>query len=604
MLRSLKLPNSTIGENPINFPVPKSGDRGTITVICGQNGVGKSFIIRALMELLDSKKAGKLAQASGWSVDHFGDEKVSAFRPQHPSSQMNAIGTLSLDQAKKVPRENDEELKLTLLIFWQLLRSVEGLTAEAQDIINTTDEELWLSSNEVRESILDKIPDDPSIGYWTKQDAGQIFIEFEKISESRVGLLRNVNTFSIGAAFSNGNTSNYQNFSDGQKAIFSIISSVLSLKPDIYLLDEIENYLHPKFMSEAMAFLKKHVKQTILSSHHPHLIFGNFVDSVFYIERVPPQHARYSHIFKHPLQQPAPERKIIKAKTDHEKLINAYGLFDIKDATLLATASHVSDAINFYTNDAVYQLFCCGASGVSPSPFPDRQSKTIAELVASYNPFPSSVLDWGAGIARVAQEIEKMGDAHPANTYEWVLYEPFAQDKEFISETQLDMNRFKFINDRRDIEYINVGVSLLTNVLHILPSDEWKNAINDCLLALYNSQNGIILITEIFPLLHPERNALPLPQDCLQQFFIELGFNVYGRNFSVSGANSYCLAAKPSCDRQIDDDDIENCLSNLYERLEGRYKSIYNSSPHIDKPSTRNEILNCTFGLATLSSIK
>ena len=601
MLKSLKFPNSTRGENPVRFPVPEDGALGTVTVLCGPNGAGKSFVLRMLIELIDDKKGGNLQFHRGWSIERHGDEAIAAFRPQHHPAQMNAIGSLSFPRAKRIPKKNDDALKLQIDLFHLLLLAVDGLPEATNKALAGLSLSDWSSDAEARGNILSTIPNDAERVYWSSETPPEMFAAFQKWTGSRIGLRREADTFEFVIAFSDGNAASYNNWSDGQKSLFAILASILITRPEVYLFDEIENFLHPQLMSQVLAFLKTHVRQTIIATHHPHLIFGNTVDEVYFIEKTSPDSVRFPTVLKKVINQPAPDRRITKLRSDQAKLVKTYRLFDVKDAAMMASAAHVMNAVDFYLNDAVYTLFECSAAGASPGVYVDRQSQAVAEFVAQYNPFPHSVLDWGAGMGRVLTETAKMGSTAPVSAYEWVLYDPMiiAPPMDAVSERAAGI---RYVESHEELGSLKAGVALLTNVLHILPPDDWADAILDCWGSVREGRNGVILVTEVFPLLHPERQAVPLPRDVMERFFRELGFQVYGRDFEVHQARSYCLALTNVPDVLPARADLIASVEALWRTLHAEFTNLYRSLPAIDGPKARNEILNAAFGMATISS--
>ena len=296
---------------------------------------------------MDGKKAGALQDASGWQIELSSSTKVSAFKPQHPTNQMNSIGSLTVSTATKTPKQNDDELFLKLSVFGAFLTSVEGLPAECEELMVDFDDN-WLSVPQYREHLLSTIPSHPERVYWSSHTGNNLLSEFEGISEARAGIRREIDTFELTIAFPNGNAASYNNWSDGQKSLFTILSAIHIDRPDIYIFDEVENFLHPMLMSRVLDYLKNNVKQTVLATHHPHIIFGNLVDEVFFIEKTVPKNARYPTVLKKQLNQPAPSRTITRLSSDIEKLAITYRLFDVKDAALLATASLVTKAVDHY----------------------------------------------------------------------------------------------------------------------------------------------------------------------------------------------------------------------------------------------------------------
>lgn len=598
MLKSISFPKSTTGENPLKFPAPT--EYGSVTVLCGPNGSGKSFILRALSEVLAGKKAGYLKGMSGWSVETTGDTSVAAFKPQHHSSQMNSIGTMSLEQGTKVPRHNDDPLRLKVQLFGTLLASVDGLPPQAQSLITAISQANWRDDASLRSRILSEIQNDEERVYWTTHRPHEVFSEFESATGFKLGLRRAVGTFELVVAYKDGSAADYGNWSDGQKSLFSIISAVVLQNPQVYIFDEIENYLHPAYMTYALEFLRAKVPQTVIASHHPHLIFGRSVDEVYYIERRTPKNPRFATSLKKQIHQETPARTITRLANNHLKLANAYRLFDLKDSALMAAAANVSDSISYAVYDAVYHLYECHAAGANVSPFPDRQSQGIADLVLAHGTEVKSVLDWGAGLGRVLKESQKLGKGHSIRSASWILYDPtYAVGDQVGSSTDGVVTR---VADRRDLASLKVDVGLLTNVLHILPPSAWAEAVCDLWKATQTQApgKGVILVTEIFPLLSPERNAVPIPRHLMEDFFRGLGFKVYGRDFEVQGAKSYSLVLSENRFPVMEVKEIVTRVEALWVLTERHLQSLYDSAPQVESPATRNEILNAAFGIASI----
>lgn len=573
MLRSIKLPNSTRGENPIFIPVPGDNEPGTITVLCGPNGSGKSHVLNVLKQLIDGRNGGNLQEASGWAVELEGEGKLAAFRPQHQTAQMTTVGTLSIQRARRTAKPDEAFLVLQHRLFFDVLSSVDDLPC-GERLAGVTAKE-WCDDELLREEILDSIPTDETKGYWTGHCPAELLAVFERWTDSRLGVRRENTTFELVASYRDGTSATYPSWSDGQKSLFSLLTSVLVAQPTVLIFDELENFLHPQLMSEALSYLKQNVRQTIIASHHPHLIFGNAVDEVYFMEKDRRGPARHPLVLKKATQQAAPDRTIVRLATNQEKLAKAYRLFDVRDAALMATASYVESSIEYYLHDAIFELFECAAAPPSKSTYSDRQSAAIAEFVDQFDPFPASVLDWGAGLGRVLRETSKLGSSADA---------------------------IRIVSDRGDLKNINVGVALLTNVLHALKPEDWVEAISDCWRCVAGREQGLILITEIYPLLRPERRALPLPREQLERFFRSLGCQANGRAFETHGALSYCLAVSDLPPKPPIEDDLLESIEAFWREMGIFHLEVYESIPNARDLKSRNELLNAAFGLATVNS--
>jgi ABC-type cobalamin/Fe3+-siderophores transport system ATPase subunit len=592
MLRSFTLPNATRGDNPMRFPLPSS-DLGTITVLCGPNGAGKSYILRTLIELLDGKAAAVRHRSDGWDADVDEREAFLAHRPHNHKTQMTSIGVLSRKQAQKKPMRNDDDLRLKTALFAEVFSGlpIPGFSADE-----------WAENLEYRVKFLDSVNDDEESVYWLKEDGPEFLRTFEDIAGGKLGLRRAAINYELVLHYDTGVSAAYGSWSDGQKSLFTIFVTITLLKPTLYLIDELENFLHPQFMSQALMFLKRSVRQVITASHHPHLIFGRAVDTIFYVETrsVSRASALPSRFTKH-MHQPNPNRIVTKIGTDRAKLAAAYRLFDIKDAALLATAAHVRDAVSYSLDAAVLNLFECAAVPMSGSPYSDRQSELVYQMLSAYEARPNVVLDWGAGLGRTSAEISKL---HVTETSpRWLLYEPFEEPRSTLEAmqhlTQLDS---KVLACRSELPRGTAGVCLLTNVLHALNPRDFYAAIEDCYRALKDSEKGIIVVSEIYPLLGAERNAVPYPADELETFFRGIGFRARSTRFAVYGAEAYCLVVSKPPTSLPKNRELLRQVEGLWGRLFDRFRQNYDAIPAITSSVEQTELLNSAFGMATIAN--
>jgi hypothetical protein len=139
-----------------------------------------------------------------------------------------------------------------------------------------------------------------------------------------------------------GTTLPYEMWSDAQRALFYVLVSLEHFGPEIVLYDEAENHPHPAFMSYILEELRARPVQSIITTHHPHLIFSRFADRVYYIETdrpkpsptPPPQ-------FSFSAQYVDFERRVEELRGSFEKISNSYKLFTHQDVQLLAQAEYV-----------------------------------------------------------------------------------------------------------------------------------------------------------------------------------------------------------------------------------------------------------------------
>ena len=595
MIKSLSMPASTIGENPLHFPVPTEIGLGTVTVLCGPNGSGKSFILRMLKALLEGKSASQFNEGHGWRVETVGGNRISSHRPHHHKSQMTGIGTLSKARGGKTPVAHDLDLKVQLVVF--------GLLLESLPLVGEFDLERWLGDAGYRTEIFSDLePGQEERVYWLSSPVPDFARLFEDVFSCRLGLRYTKSSLELVLAWENGVTAPIANWSDGQKSFFTVICTVLALKPDVYIFDEVENFMHPELISRTIEYLKRHCRQTVLSSHHPHLIFGRAVDAVYYVEALPPRRPAYAERFVKYQKQPSAPRRITRLETDRSKLASAYRLFDVRDAALLATAAYVRDAVDLHLNEAVLSLFECEAIPSGTGIYRDRQTEEIAGLIASFAPEPRLILDWGAGLGRSLTELSKRVSVESNDAPAWILYEPDATTRSSLNSVVKAIPSVQVAGDRAELAGVTAGIVLLTNVLHALDPEQWCEAISDAWSAVQGSRRGVILMTEIYPLLAPERFAVPVSPDWLTDLFQKLGFKTAVRHFAIQGSTSYCLAASAPEEKVPSRERLLEIVVDAWKDLHRRYVRDYEGIGPVTALVDRQDLLNAAFGLARVSS--
>lgn len=598
MINSFKLPNSTTGENPLYFAKPEPEDDGVIVVVCGPNGAGKSHVLKVLKEVIDGKKVGKIHAKRGWSVE-LSSQDSRVYRPEDHFSHMNSIGTLSKEKAQKKPRPNDIHLRLNISIFEDVLRSAEGLPPSISLQVGQISEDAGSLENEAKLSFLKDFEEEDARAYWITPDQGTFLEFFSSLIGCRIGLTWDSGYFQLAFAFGDGTSSLYSNLSDGQKSLFLLLASVHYHRPDILIFDELENFLHPQMMTRILAYLKDRVRQTIMTTHHPHVIFGRHVDQIFLMERTDLGQNQYPTVVKEFKQQPNPPRRVTSLTSENEKLAGLYRLFDMKDSALLASARFVDRQADLTVLNAAHSAFSCMPAPVGGKGLPDRQTVQIFEQLNDFYVSGSPVLDWGAGLGRVYSELMKLGAASATTNCSWFMYEPEPTDQLKALATK-DSN-IELMTNVNEAMSFQGGLMLATNVLHILPHQGWHDFIRTCRTVLGSTPSCRLLISEIYPLLSPEQNALPIPENHLLQLLRSCGLDAYAKRFTVFESSAYCVVVALDSDSDLSNGQIDSNLRTFYFDLLNEYKSTYKAVPGGHSQSTRNELLNAAFGLATAS---
>lgn len=585
---------ATKGVNPILFPEPKADGEGTVTILCGPNGSGKSFILKTLINLLNEKDAATSLLSQGWLLKRSASV-ASHYRPRHHVTAMRSAGILTRARAGYVVKPTQPEKYFQLAIFGALLAVLPQCRG--------FDPAKWETNPSYRQSQIDRVgPQDEEQGYWFGTKAPPFVSAFNKAVQGRLGVRHNRDGLELLLSQGEEASAPFPNWSDGQKSLLTIFAMTELLKPEVFVFDEIENFLHPALVSGLVNHLKKNCRQTVLSSHHPHLVFGRIVDAVYYVERAgcvgdPPQ-----RILKYQAQ-PAVPRQVSRLSDDRSKLASIYKLFDVQDAALLATGAFVRDAADLQLHAAVHGHFECGAVGASASPYMDRQSEQIMELIRSFSPSPNLVVDWGAGVGRSLTELEKLAPVGASEHYSWFLYDVSTANANALAElVPARGTTIRVANNRSELTGVAAGIFLLTNVLHALDPMTWCEAIEDAWGAVHHDGNGIVLITEIYPLLAAESQAIAVPLDWAAKLFRQLGFKTTAREFPVHGAKSYCLALSQPPAELPARGELLGIIVEHWKQLRAQFLGDYEGVGPKLGMADHQRLLNAAFGMARIAS--
>jgi hypothetical protein len=285
--------------------------------------------------------------------------------------------------------------------------------------------EEWLDNETYRQSVHQMVPDEEEALFMLDVAEHDFLRVFLKVTNAALGFRKHEKGIELVLVWGNGVVAPYPDWSDGQKSLFTIMTKIAVDQPDVCAYDEIENFFHPRYISDVLEFLKNHVPQTILASHHPHMIFGRAVDDVYFVEledvRDPVGPTR---IVRRP-SQPIPKRRFTRLRDDFRRLAYTYKLFDIADARLLSQAASSTELSSSTVKLAMATAFECSAAPARASPYPDRQTAQIGAFLEKYFSGMTTldVVDWGAGLGRTVKEIRKTGAAEQIR---WTLFEPVA----------------------------------------------------------------------------------------------------------------------------------------------------------------------------------
>jgi len=350
----------------------------------------------------------------------------------------------------------------------------------------------------------------------------------------------------------NGNSIPFEEWSDGQRACFYLLASLAQVQPDIVLFDELENHLHPAYMSHVLDALRSVPVQSIIASHHPHLIFSRFADRVFYIEtRRPGRQASPPSTFpysKRHSEQPF-QRRARHLEDDLGRISAAYGLFAEHDNLLLRQSLDARVHASLALLTALDSLFSDTPEPASNRPLPDAQTEQLATLLRSRerrrDGEPVDLLDLGAGLGRQLAELGKLSAWQLGTAVRWTCYEPVADFRQRLTQQLTDPARARIVGDLEELEGQRFTFCLLANVVHELTPPELIVYLTAADAHADHGRGGLVIL-EVYPLLRPEGFAVPLDVGLMLDLLHGSGLFADAMRISLRkpGVTAYCILAR------------------------------------------------------------
>lgn len=306
-----------------------------------------------------------------------------------------------------------------------------------------------------------------------------------------------------------GRITTQSKWSDGQKSVFYLLLNLYYQNSSVIILDEIENHLHPTYISKILSIIKKSGRQCIVSTHHPHVIFSEYVDRIYYIELEKQDFLvqdRDDIAFK-PSTKAFP-RRIMDLMTDYHKISSVYKLFDHSDMQLLKLSRYfqLEGELEFYKTLESLPIANAPVSS-GKGVLPDKQTDMIYGKVKAKNASSDKtwILDIGAGLGRVKKELEKRPILSDAFLW-YLLNTSEEQNKKVKGLFDKNENVVPIMNydDAPDGRFDMV---IIANVIHEITPPKFAKILNEAQKKM--KPEGDMIILDMEPLLHAEQYAVP-----------------------------------------------------------------------------------------------
>lgn len=264
-------PNINIKLNP-----PKEG-LNIITLFTGKNQTGKTHLLSNLEKFIKNKKSVNI------SAKFHNENKIFLFSIMDMQSAKDFIKTITSKHGTSVKGN----MRYNIKSFTYKFLEFELKNIYTKYIKKDFDSNKWDKNTQYKSFILNDIQKDfPTI--YPANINNQLVKDFEKLVQGQlfIGSLKEANSIESALTFylkySDDQIFLFSSWSEGQKVLFILLIICHYGNIDVLFLDELENNLHPEYMTFILEEFKKYIPQTIITSHNPHLIFSKKVDSVFF----------------------------------------------------------------------------------------------------------------------------------------------------------------------------------------------------------------------------------------------------------------------------------------------------------------------------------
>lgn len=174
------------------------------------------------------------------------------------------------------------------------------------------------------------------------------------------------------------------NGATAQKMTFLAVILLQDRTTDVVLFDEVENHLHPERITGFLQLIKNAGIQAIISTHHPHVMFSEQVDKVYFVEQVWQQlQSPQKEIHREkPHDTLIPQRRFVELRYDFARIEHLYRLFDQHDQQLLQLSSTIRREVDLGCYEELTRIFTHGPASASTRPRSDLQTSQLAKVSA------------------------------------------------------------------------------------------------------------------------------------------------------------------------------------------------------------------------------
>ena len=589
---------------PLAYPKGE-GHPFCVNALCGRNNSGKSHILREIGQAFDDRGFHNTSERESVNVH------AVLLDPEAPVPKVLYLPDLTGDKSRlneiPVKFKHDPQGRTP-----KYREAIVGFIADQLSCLlePTFEKEQWNRDEEYRMQVLDRLEervvyrcldDSPVIRRFEQAVGGSLYFGRKGPGKKRAHL-------ELAIRYDDHRLFYFQTWSEGQKTLFTALLFIYHHRPDVLLLDEIENHFHPEYITQLAQFLRDVVPQTLLVTHHPHVLFSTMVDRLFYLEMQtalegePPKRVALPEGFR----SRSPRRQIAELITEFDRITAAYGLFDNQDRQLLTLAQATHQSIDTGFTASLVRFFGSADGETGESPAIAGPLQQIEELLADLlravqrRGGPLYVLDYGAARARSLDSLLRASPLALGEHLHWSFWGLQPAFERVAPGRALFDVRFWAPSEELPDDFYDLAI--LSNVLHEMIPGVFGATLAKVRRAM-RAQGGSVAILEPFPLIRPEKYAVPYSRQDMTDILVRCGWKVESRNLAVPGGlvEAYCiLAHSPDSEKSLDSDLMERIVGEKWQEILRRSCAHYDGRRRIGSARDQIEVMGL---LTTIASI-
>jgi len=299
---------------------------------------------------------------------------------------------------------------------------------------------------------------------------------------------------------------------------------------------------------------------------------------------------------------PSFPREILDLNSEFTKISTTYKLFDGYDNNLLRLSQANFLTLSESVSDSFVKAFSYGAVANGKSKNPDLQNDKLCQFINALHDKKEQldILDFGAGFGRTFFEVSKVKST--INKVRWSFWEPFTDVRAALKEKINETENAILIEGEEGILKSHYDLVVISNVLHECNPDDFSIIISKAAEAC--SPSGYVIIIELYPLLHPEKYAVPYSKDDMKKIMRDSGFTVESTSVNIknSSVSAYWIKAKKI--DVINIDKVKESVDKQWEIILDRACGDYKGKHSIDSPEDIVQVMGELTTIASIQSYK